>query len=174
MRTQVIYLRSISLRLILAAVLVTPVIAVGPARAVVVAPLANGPVDPDLFTGTPIAKPTPVPQQSSRQNVRPANFELNTQPPTAPNAVEPLPAPTGAAAAPKNPCAAIEYKPLNQLGISIAEPAGKLPTDMAAPCWAEINSQGRTAAARCWPVNTFTWDATCFYHNPLYFEEPNL
>ena len=39
-----------------------------------------------------------------------------------------LPAPAAAAAAPKVPCGAVPNKPLSQLDISIAEPAGKLPT----------------------------------------------
>jgi hypothetical protein len=161
--------------LILPAIVVAPVIGLATAQAVVVDPLANGPVDPDLFTGSPVAQQTPISQPSPRQDVRPVNFELNAQQPAELAApVQPLPAPAGAAAALKNPCAAIENKPLNQLGISIAEPAGKLPTDMAAPCWAEINGQGSPGAARCWPVNNFNWNATCFYHNPLYFEEANL
>lgn len=174
MRTQLTYLRYISLPLVLAVMFITPVIGVRSAQAVVVDPLANGPVDPDLFTGKPVANPSPTPNQSPRQDVRPANFEFNGAQPAAAAPAEPLPAPAGAAAAPKNPCAAIEYKPLNQLGISIAEPAGKLPTNLAGPCWEQINAQGSCAAARCWPVNNFNWNATCFYHNPLYFEEANL
>ena len=116
-----------------------------------------------------------MPQQPPRQDVRPANYQTNAEP-AAPAGSEPqtLPAPAGAAAAPKDPCGAVPNKPLNQLGIGIAEPDGKLPTNLAAPCWQEINQQGGTAAARCWPVASYNWDATCFYHNPLYFEEVNL
>jgi hypothetical protein len=178
MRTHIIHPRYVSLSLILAAMVLVPAIGARSAQAVVVDPLANGPVDPDLFTPGRVAKlathTAPVPPQPSQQDVGPADYQTNTEPPASDGTVQLLPAPAGAAAAPKDPCGAVENKPLNQLGISIAEPAGKLPTDLAAPCWAQINQTNGTAGARCWPVNSYNWDATCFYHNPLYFEEPNL
>jgi hypothetical protein len=69
----------------------------------------------------------------------------------------------------------VPNKPLNQLGINISEPTGKLPGNLAASCWNEVNAQAAgSAGARCWSVNSFNWEATCFYHNPLYFEEINL
>jgi hypothetical protein len=129
-----------------------------------------------MFTSGHAAQTAVAPQRSPRHDVRTvrtANFEVLNQPANPNQEVQPLPAPPGAAAAPKSPCAAIESRPLNQLGINIAQPTGKLPTDLAAPCWAQIN-QGGTGAPRCWPTYAYNWDATCFYHNPLYFEEANL
>lgn len=178
MRAHVIHPRYISQSLILVAILAAPVIGVRSAEAVVRDPLANGPVDPDLFTPGRVAKlatrTAPVSPQLPQQDVTPADYQTTTEPPAFEGEVQTLPAPPGAAAAPKDPCGAVENKPLNQLGISIAEPAGKLPTDLAAPCWAQINQTSGGTAVRCWPVNCYNWDATCFYHNPLYFEEANL
>ena len=179
MRTHKIDPRFISPSLVIAAIFLAPVIGLGPARAEVVDPLAKGPVDPDLFSDVPPAKTVrPVvysPHQNSRQDVRSANYQNTDQPPASSDAAETLPAPSGPVASSKAPCAAVANKPLTELGISIAEPAGKLPTDLATPCWNQINGQsGGNAAARCWPVVCYTWEATCFYHNPLYFEEINL
>ena len=177
MRAHLARLRFISQPLILAAIFLAPAISLPKARSAVVDPLANGPVDPDLFTG-PVAKPAtvtpPLPCQPSRQNVRPANYQTNLQPPTATGEAETLPAPAGASAAPADPCGAVTNKPLNQLGIGITEPGGKLPTDLATPCWDQINQASGPAAARCWPVAVYNWEATCFCHRPLYFEEINL
>jgi hypothetical protein len=147
-----------------------------PVHAEVVDPLANGPVDANPFVRAPDVKtnsgPAVVPHQRPRQKVLPVNYQTNAKAPVVGNEAQTLPAPKGAAA-PKDPCGAVENKSLGQLGISIAEPTGKLPTDLAGPCWAEINQQGE-AGARCWPVACYNWEATCFYHNPLYFEEINL
>src|SRR5689334_14198517 len=173
MRISVNYLRVVWLPLIVVAILVAPAICVGPVRAAVVDPLANGPVDPDLFTNGPVVQTAATPKPSPRQDVRMANFEDLNQPANPNQEVQPLPVPPGAAAEPKSPCAAIESRPLNQLGINIAHPTGNLPTDLAAPCWTDIN-QGDTGAPRCWTTYAYNWDATCFYHNPLYFEEANL
>ena len=86
----------ISQPLILAAIFSAPAISLPLARAAVVDPLANGPVDPELFTGGPAAKPTtvtpPLPHQPQQQDVRPANYQTNVQPPASGKA-EPLPAP---------------------------------------------------------------------------------
>jgi hypothetical protein len=171
--------RFISPCFIIAAILLAPAIGLGPVRAAVIDPLANGPVDPDLFTDAPAAKPDQpagdIPQQHPRQDVRTAHFQPNNQTPFGDDAEKTLPAPSGPVASSKDPCAAVANKPLTELGISIAEPAGKLPTDLATPCWNQINGQtGGNVSARCWPVVCYTWEATCFYHNPLYFEEVNL
>ena len=148
----------------------------GQAVAAVVDPLAKGPVAPDMFTGTPSAKvgarTAPVPKGKPETGLRQANFQTVEQPAAvAQEDPQTLPPPANAEAQ-KNPCDAIPSKPLNQLGISIAQPEGKLPTDLAGPCWTQINQT--SAVSRCWPVFSYNWDATCFYHNPLYFEEVNL
>jgi hypothetical protein len=143
----------------------------------VVDPLANGPVDPDLFSNnaatkavTQAAPPLIGPPQ---QGAGPAIPSTHSGSPPSAKAPEPLPAPAGTAQAMKDPCGAVSSKPLSQLGINIAEPDGKLPTNSAAPCWEQINGQG-AAGSRCWTVFNYKWEATCFYHNPLYFEEANL
>ena len=66
-------------------------------------------------------------------------------------------------------------KPFTDLGINIAQPAGKLPADLAATCWEQINHKdGPTAASRAWPLFVYQWEATCLCYQPLYFEEANL
>lgn len=146
-------------------------------RAEVVDPLANGPVAPDLFPDAPAKKPAQgtslTLKQKPKHDVKPANFQTNSKQPAATEGVQLLPTPAAPSTAPpKDPCGAVASKPLNQLGINIAEPTGKLPIDLAAPCWAQINQA--SDYARCWPVANYNWEATCFYHNPLYFEEVNL
>jgi hypothetical protein len=75
----------------------------------------------------------------------------------------------------QDPCAAIDEKPLYELGIGIALSEGKRPDEPAAACWEQINqSAGPLAAARCWPMQMCNWDATCLCHRPLYFEQINL
>ena len=75
----------------------------------------------------------------------------------------------------KNPCAAMDEKPLVALGIGIALPAGKLPGDPATACWNQLNaSAGPFAAIRFWPMTVYNWNATCLCHRPLYFEQINL
>lgn len=75
----------------------------------------------------------------------------------------------------KDPCAAMADKPLGELGIGIALPAGALPNDFASACWDQLNqAAGPLAAMRAWPESVFHWDATCLCHRPLYFEEVNL
>jgi hypothetical protein len=143
----------------------------------IVDPLANGPADPDLFGDNAATKSItqnpPTLNNQPRRGTEPANSSAPNRLPAGAEEPQALPAPAGAADAPKDPCAAISSKPLNQLGISIAEPAGKLPTNLANPCWEQIN-QGTPAGSRCWSVVSYNWEATCFYHNPLYFEEVNL
>jgi hypothetical protein len=75
----------------------------------------------------------------------------------------------------KDLCAAAAEKPFFELGIGIALPAGRLPTDHAATCWELVNATaGPLAGSRCWSDFGYQWDATCFSHRPLYFEEINL
>jgi hypothetical protein len=75
----------------------------------------------------------------------------------------------------KDPCAGLAAKPLGELGISIALPAGQLPNDPATACWAQLNeSAGALAAMRAWATFVYNWDATCLCHRPLYFEQINL
>ena len=82
---------------------------------------------------------------------------------------------TGPIEAAKDPCAAVPNKPLNELGINISQPVGKLPTDLATACWEQINQNaGGCPGRQCWPMFCYQWDATCFCHQPLYFEEINL
>jgi hypothetical protein len=94
----------------------------------------------------------------------------------APDFTAPLPEPNdplqSAPPTAQDPCAAARFKPLNQLGIGIAQPDGQTPTDFATPCWEQINA-GPNAACRCWPVMNFNWEATCLCYQPLYFEETN-
>ena len=74
-----------------------------------------------------------------------------------------------------DPCAAAAEKPLGELTINIQAPAGELPRDFATDCWEQIETEaGPFAGARCWPLFTYHWNATCFCHRPLYFEEINL
>ncbi len=170
----------VRLAIVLAALVVsfaaTPV-SLGQVVAAVVDPLAQGPVDPDLFTGSPVVKQAertaPMPKAKQASELRLTNFQPGGPklPAPAKTEVQPLPPPAGAALTPKDPCAAVPSKPLNELGIGIAQPEGKLPTDLAGPCWEQINQTN--SAARCWSISSYNWEATCFYHNPLYFEEIN-
>ncbi|MCI0491463.1 MAG: hypothetical protein L0Z07_00835 [Planctomycetes bacterium] len=88
---------------------------------------------------------------------------------------ESLPPPDGEATALPDPCRGAPEKPISDLTINIQMPSGDLPQDHAAACWEQIDAQaGPFAAARCWPVFNYHWNATCLYHRPLYFEEINL
>jgi hypothetical protein len=64
-------------------------------------------------------------------------------------------------------------KPLDQLTINIAEPAGVTPRDYAADRPQQHWCCDPTAS-RCWPMLTYQWAATCLCYQPLYFEEINL
>lgn len=115
-----------------------------------------------------------IPVHRFRGKVRPANFENSgqAQAPFKDDAVsvsDDLPAPSAPL---KDPCGAVEAKPLNTLGVNITAPTGKLPTDLATHCWDQINQSG--TGSRCWPMFAYQWNATCFCHQPLYFEEINL
>lgn len=127
----------------------------------------NTPYD-TVLSDTPVDAAAYVPPRA-RWESKQTNFDAPV--------VAPLPEPNNATipsanAAVKDPCAAARFKPLNQLGISIAQPSGDSPTDFATPCWNQINS-GPNGACRCWPVMCYQWDATCLCYHPLYFEEVN-
>ena len=91
---------------------------------------------------------------------------------------EPLPAPQGAyqpADDAAEPGAAWSPKPIRELSTNIVLPSGLLPRDN----WTDRSPQPLAffdpcGTTRGWPVNTFVWEASCFCHNPLYFEEINL
>ncbi|HVT26666.1 MAG TPA: hypothetical protein VHE81_01485 [Lacipirellulaceae bacterium] len=153
------------------------------ARGEVVDPLANGATEPLTFAmpQTRAVAPAPeitvadVPSHDQPADVRPALYQPNDQSPFGDDQNKPSEANTSPIEAAKNPCAAVPNKPLNQLGINISQPAGKMPTDLATACWEQINQDaGQCAGRRCWPLFCYQWDATCFCHQPLYFEEANL
>src|SRR5438270_624790 len=112
------------------------------AQAEVIDPLANGPTNPNLFDTAPAAAPVEpashAPQLNLRRNVQPANFQTDNQ---SQFSDDPSKAAAAPVAVPNDPCAAAPNKPLNQLGIGIEQPEGKLPTDLAGPCWDQINQQ---------------------------------
>ena len=116
--------------------------------------------------------------KTTRWDAKPANFEVPSVLAPPQQSEADLPAgtstntPTSTAAAAKDPCAAAQFKPLCELGISIAQPAGQSPTDFATPCWNQLNA-GPNGACRCWPMLNYNWDATCLCYRPLYFEEIN-
>ena len=119
--------------------------------------LSDTPVHADAY----VAKRSP--SESKQTNYQETTLE-SEQPATSP--------PRAAAASVKDPCGAAQFKPLSELGISIAQPEGQSPTDFATPCWNQINT-GPNGAFRCWPRLCYQWDATCLCYNPLYFEEVN-
>jgi hypothetical protein len=175
--------------LVLVAALCTLAATIGAASAEVVDPLAEGPVDP-LFPSAapnaplnPPATQVPLPDgtgQEQRLNAPAPVTQPIVQPPVQSSAPVPLgdnrPNPQASAAGPvgesKDPCAAIPHKPLGELGINIAQSSGSLPTDLATPCWDQINQ--KETALRAWSTAVYNWDATCLCHRPLYFEEVNL
>jgi hypothetical protein len=119
--------------------------------------------------GTP---PSPIELQSTNFQSPFADDSANPSPfsNSNPNADQiPKPQPP-----PQDPCAAIMYKPLNQLGIDIAITSGDVPADQAAACWEQVNQYGAPLAFRCWGTFNYHWDATCLCYRPLYFEEINL
>jgi hypothetical protein len=117
-----------------------------------------------------------------------ANFQLNApaNKPTTPanqtpflddsaNNLKPGEAPSKSAANTNDPCAAAPNKPFTELNINIAQPEGRLPANLAGPCWEQINQQeGANAATRSWQLFVYQWNATCLCYQPLYFEEANL
>ncbi len=72
-------------------------------------------------------------------------------------------------------CGVPDERPITELTINIQLPQGELPHNLAADCWQQLNATiGPLAADRLWPQQVYNWDATCFAHQPLYFEEINL
>jgi hypothetical protein len=150
----------------------------GPARADESGPKVSAVTAPRWFEqsekATPLAPPidvddyvTPQPQIAQRQ----ANFQ---PPPGTPQLTRPLvvqaPEAIPVPAQQSDPCSQVVEKPLGALGINIAIPTGDVPTDHGTVCLASMN----TAAVRSFPTYNYQWDATCFCHRPLYFEEINL
>src|SRR4051812_18997383 len=107
MRAYITHPRFISRPLILAAILFAPVIPLSSIRAEIVDPLANGSVEPNLFVNgsveNPFSRTAPKPHLPSRQNTRTVYYQTNTIPMPPSGDVQVLPAPPGAAAAPKDP-----------------------------------------------------------------------
>lgn len=65
--------------------------------------------------------------------------------------------------------------PTRELTTNIVLPGGLLPRDYAAERPAEgMPYYGECAISRGWPLTSYQWQASCFCHNPLYFEEINL
>ena len=121
-----------------------------------------------VLSDTPVDASAYVPPKA-RWDAKQANFDSTLPSPPQSAATDPA---APAAPATKAPCAAAVFKPLNQLGISIAQPSGDSPTDYATSCWNQINA-GPSAACRCWPAFCYQWDATCLWYHPLYFQEIN-
>ena len=111
-----------------------------------------------VLSDTPVDASAYVPPKA-RWDAKQANFDSTLPSPPQPAATDPA---ASAAPVAKDPCAAAVFKPLNQLGISIAQPTGKAPTDYATSCWNQINA-GPSAACRCWPALCYQWDATCLH-----------
>jgi len=155
-----------------------------PALADVVDPFQGVPSDPPAKevaeeTARKHAAAKIAKQRGEQQpEVRTANFQTNDETPFSDDPTNDLNAPGAQEKSPKatnDPCAAMPVKAFDQFGINIELPTGRLPTDLAGPCWEQINhNAGGLAAARCWPVLCYQWEATCFCHQPLYFEETNL
>jgi hypothetical protein len=116
--------------------------------------------------------PATVPPQQPAL-VSPQQPEIISQPPGVIEPQQPVGVlPEPGAPANNDPCAAARFRPIGELGIGIAAPTGKSPTDFATPCWDQINA-GPSATCRCWPVLCYRWDATNLCYRPLYFEEIN-
>src|SRR5215213_8298238 len=100
MRAYLTHLRFISQPLIIVAILIAPLVRVPSMPAEVVDPLADGPVEPNLFNTGPPANPfrrsAPRPRQPSRQNARRVYYQTNIPTPPPVPEVQTLPAPPGA------------------------------------------------------------------------------
>lgn len=179
---------------VILSVLVVLMVARGQARAESIEPIPIlqpasvgvdpfGPLDAEsdpfevITSDSPVDAKAYVPERSQAETKQ---IEFQAPPAEAPAAEEGLPEPTGPAQPaanvkpPQDPCAVAVFKPLSELSIGIAQPTGQLPTDHAAACWDQLTqAPGSLAACRCWPVLCYQWDATCFCHRPLYFEEIN-
>ncbi len=142
------------------------------------APILQPPADDPFDRLPPVTNATTsnaiVPCAFEGTDFQPADFQT----PSTPAEAEPLPAPQ-----PKYEHEHSEEqagsiwsaRPVSELSTDIVLPGGLLPKNhwqdrpqQFVPCG---NVCGTT---RGWPVNTFTWVASCLCHNPLYFEEINL
>jgi hypothetical protein len=142
-----------------------------PARAAAASPLPFKQRD----AAAPMAPPVDADAYLTPQsNVVPRQVNFQQPPPGAPQPIRPLviesPEAIPVPSTQNDPCGAVAEKPLNELGINIAIPAGELPTDHGAVCLESMN----TPSVRSFPTSMYHWDATCFCHRPLYFEEINL
>jgi len=73
--------------------------------------------------------------------------------------------------------AAVDWMPppLGELTTNIVLPSGLLPRDHAAERTEEFGGYfDPCGATRGWPLSGVVWEASCFCHRPLYFEEINL
>ncbi|HKD36114.1 MAG TPA: hypothetical protein VKB78_04915 [Pirellulales bacterium] len=67
------------------------------------------------------------------------------------------------------------WKPIGQVGVTITNPPGDLPTDEALPIFARAGIVApELAESRNWTEFGYFWLASGFCSGPLYFEEPNL
>lgn len=64
-----------------------------------------------------------------------------------------------------------DCQPMNQLGVDIGLPAGKLPTAAGPPRCHFRAFAGNLP--RPWPTQIYHWEAAATRHQPLYFEEIN-
>jgi len=67
------------------------------------------------------------------------------------------------------------FKPIGRMSVNIAPSPGELPTNHAAGWFSGMPMQsGNSERLRPWMTNSAAWEPTAYYHDPLYFEEPNL
>jgi hypothetical protein len=67
------------------------------------------------------------------------------------------------------------WKPIGAVSVTITNPMGDLPADLAAPVFARAGVVGPDdAECRNWMEFSYFWMASGFCSGPLYFEEPNL
>jgi hypothetical protein len=67
------------------------------------------------------------------------------------------------------------WKPIGAVTVTITNPEGDLPADLAAPVFARAGVVDAYAAEyRNWMDFSYFWMASGFCTGPLYFEEPNL
>jgi hypothetical protein len=67
------------------------------------------------------------------------------------------------------------WKPIGAVTVTITNPKGDLPDDLATPVFARAGVVGPEAAEyRNWMEFGYFWMASGFCSGPLYFEEPNL
>ena len=141
-------------------------------------PILQSPAD-DPFDRLPPATSAAIacayqPNDYQAVDYQPTDF----QPAAAPTRAEPLPVPQPKYEQEQSEEAAgstWSAKPVCELSTDIMLPGGLLPKNH----WSDRPQQFVACGNVCgttrgWPVNTFTWVASCLCHNPLYFEEINL